>query len=276
MKGHAVWKNDQQREFVKTFQSISGSHSAWTVWRDFVLLLATALSTTAELNQGILDERIARCMEVTQSYSQVDLERFVRLSTITTEALNCNPEQDFLGELYMGLDFGSSWHGQYFTPWHVAHMMAEMTLAGCEETVMANGYASVLDPTCGSGCMLIAAASAYKRDAKEREYQSDILFVGQDLDPTVALMCYIQLSILGCAGYVVIGNSLTNPVHGYNLAPQIDDGGEIWYTPMFNSPLWMFRRLLTFCAHEDQIILPHETDAEAEKATVHGSAELQE
>ena len=57
-------------------------------------------------------------------------------------------------------------------------------------------------------------------------------------------MCFIQLSLLGCPGYVVIGNSLTNPVAGEPLAPMEMPGQELWCTPMFYTPEWNYRR---FC-----------------------------
>ena len=37
-----------------------------------------------------------------------------------------------------------------------------------------------------------------------------MLFVAQDIDLTVGLMCYIQLSFLGCAGYVFATHDLKN------------------------------------------------------------------
>ena len=43
-------------------------------------------------------------------------------------------------------------------------------------------------------------------------YQNHVLVAAQDIDMTVALMCYIQLSLLGVAGYVKIGNSITDPI----------------------------------------------------------------
>ena len=43
-------------------------------------------------------------------------------------------------------------------------------------------------------------------------YQKHLLIVAQDIDETVALMCYIQLSLFGVAGYVTVGNSLTEPM----------------------------------------------------------------
>ncbi len=38
---------------------------------------------------------------------------------IVVEALERNPEQDFLGELYMELELGNHWKGQFFTPYCV-------------------------------------------------------------------------------------------------------------------------------------------------------------
>ena len=81
--------------------------------------------------------------------------------------------------------------------------------------------------------------------AKENgRYDRDLLFVAQDLDPVVAKMCYIQLSLLGCAGYVAVGDSLTNDISGPKLFPSIGEGGELWFTPMWFTPVWQGRREL--------------------------------
>ena len=65
-----------------------------------------------------------------------------------------------------------------------------------------------------------------------------ILFTGQDIDETVGLMCYLQLSLLGCAGYVKIANTLTDPMR------KNDDINKYWYTPMYFSDVWRIRRAL--------------------------------
>lgn len=64
-----------------------------------------------------------------------------------------------------------------------------------------------------------------------------VLVVAQDIDKTVALMCYIQLSLLGVAGYVKVGNSLTEPM------TDNDNKENYWYTPMYFSPVWTMRRI---------------------------------
>lgn len=87
-------------------------------------------------------------------------------------------------------------------------------------------------PPLRRGALLIAMAAAYRRHYPGHSYQQEVLFAAQDIDRTVALMCFVQLSLLGCAGYVVIGDSLRGPLRGSDLFPIPGDGYEIWYTPM--------------------------------------------
>lgn len=77
----------------------------------------------------------------------------------------------------------------------------------------------------------------------EQDFQNHVLFVGQDIDRIVGMMCYIQLSLLGCAGYICIGNTITNPLVGHVLFPREMEGQELWITPMFQSNVWAWRRL---------------------------------
>lgn len=74
------------------------------------------------------------------------------------------------------------------------------------------------EPCCGSGSNLIAMANAMKN--RGFNYQKNAYFVAQAIDPTVAKMCYIQMSLLGIPGIVIVGNSLTNPMQG-----------DYWFTP---------------------------------------------
>lgn len=242
MKGKRVWSTVHEKEFVKVFSALSVRHGAWNVWVDFVTMTAIALSNVLELDAQVKTNRANQYESIRDKYTAEDQAQFEELAKITITAYEFNPHQDFLGELYMGMDFGSSWHGQFFTPWNISYMMAKMTITPDYAQKEDRGYISVCDPCCGAGCMLIAVAAAYQGESSERTYQNDVLFVGQDLDRIVALMCYIQLSVLGCAGYVAIGNSLTNSVDGHDLFPTIGANGELWYTPMWYSPVWTLRR----------------------------------
>lgn len=130
-----------------------------------------------------------------------------------TLSLEKNPEQDFLGAMFMELNLGNLHSGQVFTP----H-----------------------DSCCGSGTLLISSANTIKAQlCKEgMNYQNHLFVVAQDIDQTVAQMCYIQLSLLGIAGFVKVGNSLTNPV-----MPG-DSNENYWFTPMYFSNIWHTRRMI--------------------------------
>jgi len=49
-------------------------------------------------------------------------------------------------------------------------------------------------------------------------------------------MCYIQLSLLGCAGYVIVGNTLTTP------PTEPLENQNVWYTPLYFLDTWHWRR----------------------------------
>lgn len=161
---------------------------------------------------------------------------------LITMALEENPEQDFLGSMFMRLELGNHWKGQFFTPYSVCKAMAEMNAPDLEATIEAKGWVSVNDPACGAGATLIAMANTMKNH--EVNYQNHALFVAQDIDRVAGMMCYIQLSLLGCAGYVAIADTLCDPLVGSNvLQPMPNENQEVWYTPMYASEVWHFRRL---------------------------------
>lgn len=79
---------------------------------------------------------------------------------------------------------------------------------------------------------------ARKQLEKENyNYQNHLLVSGQDIEEVPALMCYIQLSLLGIAGYFKVGNSLIKPM------TMADDLKNYWFTPIYFSDVWTMRRL---------------------------------
>lgn len=241
-KSKVCLRSDRAKEFEKEFERLAYQHGAWKVWQDFIDLCAISISNVLDKREGIWKEREKFFLSVKDSYTDEDYEVFARLFALVAKALNENPEQDFLGDLYMNLNFGDGWKGQFFTPYHVSEMMARMMIGErTQNEINEKGYVSVNDPACGAGCMLIAFAQAYKA-VTNTSYHDSVLFVGQDIDPVVAKMCYIQLSMLGCSGYVVIGNSLTQPIVGEGVAANCSER-NIWFTPMYFSDVWIMRRL---------------------------------
>jgi len=228
-----------EKLFLDTFDSLCYSRNAWEVWTDFITATACSLANAVDQEGKIHDEREKEYVKCIERLGGVDSA--AKLFACVVEALEENPEQDFLGGLFMKLNLGNHWKGQFFTPYCVCRTMAAITADGVESTIADKGWASVNDPACGAGATLIAMANVLKEH--NVDYQNHALFVAQDIDRVAGLMCYIQLSLLGCAGYIVIADTLCNPVTGKAvLFPQEKEGQEFWYTPMFASDVWVYRR----------------------------------
>ena len=241
MAGNIIAQPTSKSEklFINTFDSLCYSRNSWQVWTDFITATACSLANTVDREGKIHDEREQEYEKCIERLGGV--ENAAKLFVYVVESLEENQEQDFLGNLFMKLNLGNHWKGQFFTPYCVCRTMAAITVDGVESTISNKGWASVNDPACGAGATLIAMANVLKEH--NVNYQNHTLFVAQDIDRIAGLMCYIQLSILGCAGYVIIADTLCNPPTGKSvLFPQEKEGQEFWYTPMFTSDVWTNRR----------------------------------
>lgn len=233
-------KIDWEDKFLKSFQKLTYRHRAWDVWRDYILLHACSISNV--LDKENYDQREKRYLKIIHQYSKEEQAIFPELAAYTTMALNQNQEQDFLGKMFMRLNLGNRSAGQFFTPYHVCELMAEITMDNVEEEVKHKGYVSVNDPCCGAGATLIAGVQAIRKKLEKCDppmnYQNHVLVIAQDIDKIVALMCYVQLSLLGVAGYIKVGNSIVDPI---TIGEKTD---KYWFTPMYFSEVWQMRRTI--------------------------------
>lgn len=236
VKAHTT---NAEKELIDVFNKLCYSRQNWEVWSDFVTATACAIANSVDKSPKQFQQREKEYAECIERLGGVELPS--QMFAIVTMQLDENPEQDYLGSLFMKLNLGNHWKGQFFTPYSVCKLMAEMNAPKLQEKVESNGYVSVDDCACGAGATLIAMANTLKDNGVN--YQQNAVFVAQDVDRVAALMCYIQLSLLGCPGYVIVGNTLTNPAVGSVLNPACQKGQEIWYTPMFATDIWHMRRV---------------------------------
>lgn len=221
---------DYQKEFCCLIDRYAYRYSRWQIWNDFLYLSATALVNVFPIPEQ--EEREEQYLSVIGRYTEEEQEIFPEMLAIVMLALEENPEQDFLGSLYHRLELQQEQKGQFFTPYDISRFMAELQFAGqdMEKELERKGYISVNDPACGAGAMLIAFANTIKRHGVN--YQEKVLFVAQDIDRTAAMMCYIQLSLLGCPAVVIIGDTLAKPM--------FHPDNEVWYTPFYHLNRWRF------------------------------------
>lgn len=223
-------KTDYKKEFCTLMDKFAFRYSKWQVWNDFLSLSAISMANVVPTPEK--EEREEKYCSIINSYRKEEQEIFPQMLNLVVLALSDNPEQDFLGSLYHYLNLQQEQKGQFFTPYHICEFMSELQFAGDEkaEKLEEKGYISVNDPACGAGAMLIAFANVARKHGIN--YQKQVLFVAQDIDRTAAMMCYIQMSLLGCPAIVVIGDSLAKPF------PHPDN--EVWCTLFYYLNQWRF------------------------------------
>lgn len=215
--------------FQKKLEELAYGRSLYDIWNDFITLSAVAIANAVCFQQE--REDIGR--SIIKKYGKQGMKGMIELFVTTVDALERNPCQDYLGTMYMEFGFGNQYLGQIFTPYHIAEFMAKLNLPDKAP----RPYTTVCDPCCGSGVMLMAAFHRMMQLKKNPHTQ--LFCTGQDLSFAAAMMCFIQISLLGIAGYVVVGDSLTEPLKGSALAvPK-----EAWCTPLYFHRTWQARRL---------------------------------
>lgn len=233
-------KKSKYPEIEKLYDSLLYAKTSWEVWEDIIQLFAISLSNALDVGER-RDKREKEYLRIQAKYSEKEMITIANILALIVGLYEENPDQDVLGEIYMALGLGSSELGQFFTPYDVCKMMAKMVVGNKEfneNEIAKRGYVSVNEPACGAGATIIALLNAYREMGIN--YQTDVFVMAQDLSYITALMCYIQLSLLGCAAVIVVGDTICNPP---TTAQTIwETAGNMWFTPMYQSSLWVERR----------------------------------
>lgn len=205
-------RDDHQKNFLKIFNGLTGKHSRWEIWEDFVTLTAIEISNSTDKVNAT--ERTKMYQTIISKYSA--------------------KERDGMAEI----TFDPKLHPDM------------------------EGFISVSDPACGAGATLLAFLNVCKR--RNICYHNKVLVIAQDIDFIVGLMCYIQCSFMGCAGYVVIGDTITDPATAYDDRGLLPAGPQnrIWYMPFFSTDMWYMRRQI---AKMNLLIKPKEQLPKIEK-----------
>jgi len=191
--------NRHGNEFMKILKHLKPSKHTYEVFSDWLVMAAATLYSWKK------DERVeSEYMEIAKQYTNEELEKHAQLIAITVNALE-EKEQDFLGEVFTFAELTNSRTGQFFTPYCVSYMSAQMIIG--ENEFPKNRVCRINDPTCGSGGMLVAGIQVMKE--RGFNFQNDALFIGQDIDSRCARMAYIQLSLLGVPAVIYCMNTLT-------------------------------------------------------------------
>ena len=194
---------------------------------------AIAVSNKIDLkNYNIREEKYKNIMkkydkEMRFLISDIFSRLYVLLSSQIEVGFN-----DYLGELYMMSETSNNKSGQFFTPYHVSKMCAELAVEKnlVEECISTDKIITMHEPTVGSGGMVLALA-----DVLYNNYHFNIsrnLFVEcGDIDSRCVHMCYLQLSLAGIPAVIYHRDCLSLKTW------------DKWQTPAYIMQFLRFRRI---------------------------------
>lgn len=230
--------NNHRANFTKLIRQAAYAHSTYKVFYDFITLLSCSISNTVDRAQAESREELY-CKTI-KKYEKKVQELFPQMAVELVEEMEEHAKAgrftDVLGEVFHELELHSKWHGQFFTPQHLADMMGMMVCdwGSIEKAVRVYGYASVCEPAAGSGAMLYGFLNGFYYMGKHAQlklnHSEQVLMVAQDIDERCVMMSYIQLSLYGVPAIVERRNSLTMELF------------DTWYTPLYILGGWRFRQ----------------------------------
>jgi len=207
----------EKQAFYKLFYATAKHQNPQETFADFIKTSAIAIHN----GTAFCEAREQRYFSIIEKYSDNDVQNFCNMLSHLVMMLEAKP-YDALGEIMSELSLTSAKSGQFFTPFAVSAMCAKMTFD--EELLERQAYVTVSDPASGTGGMLLA----FVGEVLERGYDpaEKVFCEAVDIDVTVALCAYLQLSLWNVPSRIIVGNSLSMEYR------------EEWYTPAFYLGDW--------------------------------------
>lgn len=213
------------KKIARLIEKASHRRNSYDVFGDCMAAMAIAISNAVDLSQR--EERERQYMEIVGRYDSQEVAIFPQVLAELTMDLEGWP-QDVLGQTFHELELHNKARGQFFTPYDLCRMMAEMQIDdGIIDTIESQGFITAHEPACGSGAMVIALAEAMQ--GRDLNYQQHLHVTAVDIDQRAVHMAYVQLSLLHIPAVVYVEDTLTMVM------------SEVWYTPAHVLGGWGYR-----------------------------------
>ncbi|MEB3286890.1 MAG: N-6 DNA methylase [Vampirovibrionales bacterium] len=194
-----------QSTFVKKLMSLEPSKTPQQKFWDLCEMAYCAYAKkTASIEKAELLE--SRYMAIVSSYADKDTVRAYP-ELLALICIGLQEGGDFLGEVAGELGALNGAQGQFFTPYIISRMMAEMTLGDMGPLINEKGYITVQEPAVGAGGMVLALAEVMRRRGFDPTEQ--LLVTAMDVSAQCYWMAYIQLTLAGIPAQVFCTNTLT-------------------------------------------------------------------
>jgi hypothetical protein len=205
-----------RKQFIKAFASLAHHRERHDVLADFLEMAVCAIRKTTLPPGPAADAIEDQYMAVVKRNKPEDVRAMPELLGITTLAIQ-EGGCDFLGQVIVDLELRNDHMGQFFTPYDVSRMMAEMILGDAGEVMKERGFITLMEPASGAGGMIIAAADVIEKqgfDIGQKLYVD-----ATDLSPMCFKMTYLQTSLRGIPATIRRGNTLSLEMFDHAVTP---------------------------------------------------------
>ncbi|EMW5424187.1 N-6 DNA methylase [Enterococcus faecalis] len=144
--------NIYQKKMAKLMKELCGKRNMYEVFFDFTKMSACSISNV--FDKVHFEEREKLYLSIQEKYTEEEQEKFHKLFALLVEALE-ETTTDILGELYMTLEIANKDAGQFFTPYNVARLMAEMNFSENDEQLKNGKPVVFYEPCIGGGVTLV-------------------------------------------------------------------------------------------------------------------------
>jgi len=212
-----------QKEFLKLLTSYEfASQGSRQAFRDCVEMGAISIANRWDFRQ----EREDRYLGMVKHYTREQLETLAKMFGYVSLSI-AERWHDCLGELYGDQELNIIEAGQFFTPYHVAQLMAKLTLGNVADVIREKGFATLCEPAVGAGSLALAAAEEVV--AQGFEIERTLCVTAIDINVTAVHMAYVQLAVRGVPAVVIRGDALLQQEYPKE---------ECWYTPAYVAGRW--------------------------------------
>lgn len=220
------YKVDYLKEFILKIQNLDKAKHSRSIFKDFLILSTCTIAQPFYRSDKIEQKYLS----TVSTYNKEQANEFSQMLALLVNALE-EKYQDFLGQVYMQLNIGNIKTGQFFTPYSISKMMAQINWTESIEKLKQNKLLTLSEPCCGSGGMAIAFAETMKEQG--HNYQNQLFVEAIDIDELCFMMTYIQLSLFGIPARVLLGDALA-----WNIQ-------RVLYTPLYfvNGFDWKLRQI---------------------------------
>lgn len=197
---------NRQKEFLAEMRQVSRSYDDREIFRDCCRVFATCLRVPLLHNAEERNSAEERYQSIVAKYGKEGMEHIAKCFGIVCMALE-EKREDFLGHLLQDLNATSKGFAQYFTPPHLARLMAKCV--GSENPKVGE-LITLSDPCCGAGVLLIEYAEEHLQNGGR---QCDLFISGEDIDETACCIAYTQFSLLGYSARITRMDSISRQTY---------------------------------------------------------------